>query len=83
MRVVTSDADQYLTKPASSEQKAGLFSLPSYVIAPCRYAVDTGALKRRSRSELVTTKTELKAIAPAANIGFSRPTAAIGMPIVL
>ncbi len=34
-------------------------------------------------SELVTTDTELMAIAPPAMIGLSRPSAAIGMPMVL
>jgi hypothetical protein len=32
-------------------------------------------------SEFVTTLTELNAIAPAANIGLSKPIAAKGMPI--
>lgn len=34
-------------------------------------------------SEFVTTLTELNAIAPAANIGLSKPIAASGMPILL
>ena len=39
--------------------------------------------KRRSSNELLTTDTELKAIAPAAMIGDRLPKAANGMPIVL
>ena len=48
---------------------------------PCRaYAARR---KPRSRKELVTTKTELKAIAPAAMMGLKSPNAAMGMPSVL
>jgi hypothetical protein len=39
--------------------------------------------KRRSRRELLTTRTELAAIAAPAIIGFSRPAAATGMPMAL
>ena len=39
--------------------------------------------KRRSRSELATTSTELAAMATPAIIGLSRPRAATGMPIAL
>lgn len=38
---------------------------------------------RLSRSEFDTTDTELKAIAAAANIGFSSPSAASGIPMTL
>jgi hypothetical protein len=37
----------------------------------------------RNLSEFVTTLTELNAIAPAANIGLSKPSAASGIPILL
>jgi hypothetical protein len=40
-------------------------------------------LKRRNLNEFETTLTELIAIAPAANIGFRSPNAAIGMPMML
>lgn len=37
----------------------------------------------RNRKEFVTTKTLLKAIAPAAMMGLSSPRAAKGMPMIL
>ena len=40
-------------------------------------------LAKRRRSELDTTLTELNAIAAAANIGFSKPNAATGIPMTL
>ena len=40
-------------------------------------------ITRRSRSELLTTLTELKAMAAAATMGLSSPKAASGMPTTL
>ncbi len=45
--------------------------------------LNANTLKARKRRLLVTTKMELKAIAPAANIGLSKPKAAIGMSAIL
>ena len=41
--------------------------------------IQTDGRNRFSRSELLTTDTELIAMAPAANMGCSRPAAASGM----
>jgi len=43
----------------------------------------TPALKRRNLKALVTTDTELKAIAAPATTGFKKPSAATVMPTVL
>lgn len=52
----------------------------SYAIRRSRQRLN---LRRLSSNELVTTETELKAIAVAAITGESRPDAANGMPITL
>lgn len=40
-------------------------------------------LNRFKLNELVTTETELKAIAPPATTGFNSPRAAMGIPMIL
>ena len=60
----------------------------SLVRLPRQHSTNPGAggkryRKRRSRSELVTTNSELNAIAAPANSGESRPTAATGMRTTL
>ncbi len=67
------------THPLSCFLGEGLEVSPSAFICGKKIHSHT----RFNRSELETTETELNAIAAAANIGFSRPSAARGMPMTL
>lgn len=57
---------------------AALAGCPSFIIQVCQVN-----LTRLSLKALVTTETELKAMAPPANTGLNSPAAATGIPIIL